>query len=261
VQVNGVPERPSPVRIELGCGDHKRPGFFGIDISGGREVDLVHDIEKDPLPFPSDSVDHVYSSHTFEHLEKAGSPIFTLREIVRVARHGATVEIWTPYGKSNDGLLLGHRNFYTEQHWQHICVLYDDFYLGAGIPGRFLWEKTQYVLNWGAMEELAEQGIPIELALKYMYNVALEFGVFLKVDKTLTRAPNPQIPAREYCYQRGDLLTPVAVSRVSHAFIPPPPSVPGESAAEDLRVVLSRELRLRFPTLHSLAKAARGLLK
>ena len=49
----------------------------------------------------------------------------TLREIMRVAKDGATVEIWTPYGKSNDAFLLGHRNFYTETHWKHICFEYD----------------------------------------------------------------------------------------------------------------------------------------
>ena len=196
-----------PTQIELGCGSHKRAGFFGIDIAPGPEVDLVMDIERQPLPFPDASVDYIYSSHAFEHLEAPGSPIQTLREIVRVARHGATVEIWTPYGKSNDALLLGHRNFYTEAHWQHICYLYDSFYLGDG-PGRFVWERTQYVLWPDVLEELAALGIPLEFALTHLYNVALEFGVFLTVDKHATQALNPQHPMKVFGYSRTELLDP-----------------------------------------------------
>jgi len=104
-------------------------------LSPGPEVDRVLDIERERLPFADDSVEHLYSSHTFEHLTAPGSPIQTLREIMRVMRHGGVVEIWTPYGKSDDGLLFGHGVFYTEAHWKHICYMYDDFYLGQGTRG------------------------------------------------------------------------------------------------------------------------------
>jgi SAM-dependent methyltransferase len=193
---------PSPTHVELGCGQHKRTGFFGIDNQAGPQVDLVLDIERDRLPFPDSSVEYFYSSHMFEHLEKPGSPIQTLREIIRVAKHDAIVEIWTPYGKSNDALLLGHRNFYTETHWQHICFLYDDFYLGPA-PGRFFWERTQYVLWPTVMGQLRRMQVPIDFAIDHWFNIAVEFGVFLRVDKTRQRAQTPQEPTREYCRVRG----------------------------------------------------------
>jgi predicted SAM-dependent methyltransferase len=88
-------------------------GFYGIDIAAGPEVDLALDIERTPMPFPNGSVSDVYSGHAFEHLESPGSPIQTLREIMRICEHGGTAEIWTPYGKSNDALLFGHRVFYA----------------------------------------------------------------------------------------------------------------------------------------------------
>ena len=193
--------------MELGCGSHKRAGFFGIDIAAGPEVDLVLDIERNPLPFPDNSVSHIYSSHTFEHLEAPGSPIQTLKEIMRVSEHRATVEIWTPYGKSDDALLFGHRVFYTETHWKHICYEYDDFYLGAGTVGRFGWTRTEYVLRGGILETLRSMKLPIEFAVEHMMNIALEFGVFLEVDKTVRKAQSPQYPAREFCYERGKILT------------------------------------------------------
>ena len=193
-------------KVELGCGTHKRAGFYGIDIAPGPEVDLVLDVERNPLPFADGSVSYVYSSHTFEHLEAPGSPIQTLREIVRVCQDGAIVEIWTPYGKSNDALLFGHRVFYTETHWKHICFEYDDFYLGQNIPGRFNWLRTQYVLRRGVLEELKSLKIPVQFALEHMMNVALEFGVFLQVDKSARKAKAPQYPLQELCYERDNIL-------------------------------------------------------
>jgi hypothetical protein len=115
------------------------------------------------------------------------------------------VEIWTPYGKSNDALLIGHHNFYTEMHWEHICYAHDDFYLGSG-PGRFVWERTQYRLYPGILEDLSRLRLPLEFALKHMFNIAVEFGVFLRVDKTARQAERPQYPKQEVCYQRGELL-------------------------------------------------------
>jgi len=87
----------TPKNVELGCGSHKRAGFYGIDIAMGSEVDLVLDVERSPLPFPDDSVSHIYSSHAFEHLEAPGSPIQTLKEIRRVCAHGATESVMWRY--------------------------------------------------------------------------------------------------------------------------------------------------------------------
>src|SRR5262245_53292385 len=115
------------MNLDIGCGNHKRPGFVGVDIAPGGQVDHVLDIERDPLPFPDNSVDHVFANHTFEHIT---APQHILREIVRVCRHEALVEIWTPYLKSNDAFLLGHFSFYNEHIWKHICFEYDDFYFG-----------------------------------------------------------------------------------------------------------------------------------
>jgi SAM-dependent methyltransferase len=192
--------------LELGCGANKREGFFGIDIAPGPAVDLVLDIEREALPFADSSIERVYSSHTFEHLEAPGSPIQTLREIMRVAKHGAEVEIWTPFGKSDDALLFGHKVFYTETHWKHVCFEYDDFYFGENVPGRFIWRRTQYLIYPEILERLRELRIPLDFALTHMTNIALEFGVFLEVDKTALVAERPQIPVREFGYRRNQVV-------------------------------------------------------
>ena len=95
-------------RIDLGCGDKKREGFYGIDIYDGPAVDRVMNIEAERLPFEDGSIEYVFSSHMFEHLTYFP---FVLQEIFRVCKDGAVVEVWTPYGKSNDAFVIGHNLF------------------------------------------------------------------------------------------------------------------------------------------------------
>lgn len=185
-------------KIELGCGNHKRDGFFGIDMQNGPQVDLVLNIEKQRLPFKDDSILYIYSSHTFEHLSNF---CFVLQEILRVCKHGAIIEIWTPYGKSNDGLLFGHGTFFTETHFKHICYEYDRFYLGV-MKGFFQMEKIEYNLFPDIINILQKMNISLDFALEHMFNIALEWGVFMRANKHCDRAQGPQYPTRLFSYGR-----------------------------------------------------------
>lgn len=181
-------------QLELGCGRNKREGFFGIDILEAPCVDLVMDYENNPLPFENDSIDYVYSSHSFEHITRHPQ---VFRELLRICRHDATMEIWTPYGKSDDGMLFGHHTFFSESSFKHICYEYDRFYLGDQ-HGYFLWERSHYNLHPGILEGLRDTRISLDFALTHMFNVALEWGVFLRVKKDAPHAPGLQYPIREY---------------------------------------------------------------
>ena len=187
-------------KLELGCGANKREGFFGIDITHQPGVDLVLDLTKDNFPFPDNSIEYIYSNHMFEHL---GSHALIFREIFRVCRHDALVEIWTPYGKSNDGFLYGHTTFFTETHIKHLCFERDRFFLRDAY-GYFFWEEVHYDLFPGIIETLRSMNIPLEFALEHMFNIAMQWGVFLRVKKDAAMALGPQIPKRTYCYGRGN---------------------------------------------------------
>ena len=190
-------------RIELGCGDNKREGFYGLDIARSPVTDYVANFEKDPLPFPDDSIEQVYSNHTFEHL---GYWPNILREIVRVCKHDALVEVWTPYGPSRDAFVIGHRLFLNESHWKHICFQHDRHYLGEA-PGYLLWEETRYNLTPGILQQLQSMHVPIGFAIEHMFDIAFEWGVFLRVKKDLPKAPGPQRPVRFFCYGRDKTLS------------------------------------------------------
>ena len=119
--------------------------------------------------------------------------------MLRVCAHGAEIEIWTPYARSNEAFGYGHHVFLTEMHWQHICFEHDRMYLADG-HGYFEWTATEYALVPGMLTELARTGISLAFALEHMFNIAPEWGVFLRVRKDAARAPGPQRPLRSFSF-------------------------------------------------------------
>jgi SAM-dependent methyltransferase len=90
------PVAPAPsrqVRVDLGCGRVKLPGFIGVDRYPLPGVDVVADLDR-PLPFADDSVDLILASHSLEHVHDLSQVI---REIYRICKHHAQVCIIAPY--------------------------------------------------------------------------------------------------------------------------------------------------------------------
>ena len=80
--------------LDIGCGKHKWPGSVGLDIAPLDGVDIVHDLNSFPYPFPDDTFDLVRVIHVIEHIQSIPK---TMEEIHRVCRHGAEVDIETPH--------------------------------------------------------------------------------------------------------------------------------------------------------------------
>jgi SAM-dependent methyltransferase len=87
------PEVYPAVRVDLGCGKKKEPGFVGIDRFPLPGVDIVADMNKG-LPLADNSADYLVASHSLEHVDDL---IFTMQEIYRVCKHKALVCIVAPY--------------------------------------------------------------------------------------------------------------------------------------------------------------------
>lgn len=83
------------MKINLGAGDEKIDGFVTVDYDANSNPDYVCNLEKDPLPFPDNTVETVVAHHVFEHL---GEGFFhCLQEIYRVCKHGAFIDIKVPH--------------------------------------------------------------------------------------------------------------------------------------------------------------------
>lgn len=91
---------PSDERwLDVGCGPSKVPGALGLDIVPLEGVDIVHNLDETPWPFPDDSFDHIVCRHSLSHVDNL---VACMEEIHRIARHGAIVEIISPHYASDN---------------------------------------------------------------------------------------------------------------------------------------------------------------
>jgi len=91
------------MKLDLGCGTHKREGHVGVDISPDCGADIVHDLRVTPWPFADASVDEVHCAHFFEHLDGTERLRF-MEELFRILKPGATARVVTPYWTSMDAI-------------------------------------------------------------------------------------------------------------------------------------------------------------
>jgi SAM-dependent methyltransferase len=82
------------VHLHLGCGPKYLPGFVNIDANPLRKIDMWLDV-RSGLPFASQSVDSIYSTHMIEHLYPDELEEL-LAECARVLKPGAGVRLIVP---------------------------------------------------------------------------------------------------------------------------------------------------------------------
>jgi hypothetical protein len=87
------------VNLDLGCGDNKREGFYGIDIAKTAACDYQFDLTKTPWPIDDEVVDSIHCSHFFEHLDGAERIAF-MHECYRILKDGKQMVIIVPHWSS-----------------------------------------------------------------------------------------------------------------------------------------------------------------
>jgi hypothetical protein len=93
------------MRLNLGCGNDRRPGWVNVDRAGAGTPDQVWDLETFPWPWAEGSVDEVLLSHVLEHLGAASATyIGILKELYRVCRGGARITIAVPHPRHDNFL-------------------------------------------------------------------------------------------------------------------------------------------------------------
>lgn len=172
---------PEPVRIDLGCGGNKKPGFVGLDFVDAPGVDHVLDLTRDRYPFEDASVDEVFSAHFLEHID---APNHVFSEVGRIAKDGARVEFWTPYAFSDEASLYGHLHYLTEEEWLHFTLLHRDAHVQM-LGGRWLLHRIDFVVSPGTVDELRDNGVAVDFAVKYFKGVVVEFGVEIEFRRDL----------------------------------------------------------------------------
>jgi len=87
-------EARRPLRIDIGSGPRPRPGFYGLDREAAEGVDIVADLNQPLDLLPDNCAEHVFSSHSLEHIDDL---LLAVREIHRIVRPGGLVEIIAPH--------------------------------------------------------------------------------------------------------------------------------------------------------------------
>ncbi len=103
------------LKIDLGGGPRPKEGFINVD-RHAKPPEARCDFDAEPLPFADDVVIEAYSSHMLEHLV---NPVKLLREICRVCRLRATVEIRTPHWNSSMAMCDGHINTISDRQMRY----------------------------------------------------------------------------------------------------------------------------------------------
>lgn len=97
-------------KLNLGCGKKIKEGWVNLDSVDLSGVDVVHDIEKLPLPFGDGEFDEIICDNILEHVEY----IPVLRDLYRILKPGGQLKIRVPHFSSHTS--FGdptHRKFFS----------------------------------------------------------------------------------------------------------------------------------------------------
>ncbi len=93
------------MKLNLGCGFKKIPGFINVDKEARCEPDHVVDLEKFPWPWADNSITEVMAIHTLEHLGATPAIwIGVLKELWRVCTPDAQIHLAVPHPRHDNFL-------------------------------------------------------------------------------------------------------------------------------------------------------------
>jgi hypothetical protein len=105
---------------DIGCGSTKQvPSAIGVDSVPHPGVDIVSDLDADPLPFDDESLDHVFAVHVLEHLMRLPD---VMCELHRVLRPGGVLHVLAPHWRHVNAVAdPTHVRLIDVQTFKHFC--------------------------------------------------------------------------------------------------------------------------------------------
>ena len=140
-------------RLNVGCGKDIRAGWVNLDVTALPGVDVVHDIERLPLPFEDGEFDEIRCENVLEHVDYA--PV--LKELYRILRPAGLLKIRVPHFTSrNNWVDPTHRKSFSIETFDFFVKgsqaekdkgYYFDFCFGKMLSRRIKFLKRG--LFWG----------------------------------------------------------------------------------------------------------------
>ena len=161
-------------KLNLGCGAFPKAGFVNLDYRADVGAEVVHDLNKLPLPFDDNSFSYIEADHVLEHVD---NPFALIREMYRVVEHGGIIVIRVPHFS---------RGFSHPEHKRGFDVslpLYFNPTFKGGYEGvqlhlekmRFTWFAQRYLKKITLPRYMYWSGI----ALSSIFDVCANFSPFL----------------------------------------------------------------------------------
>ncbi len=142
--------------LNIGCGKTKIQGQVGVDrVKIDNFVDVVHDLDIIPYPFPDNYADEIHMYHVLEHLH---TPIKKMEELHRILKPGGILYLRVPHFSSMgaftdithvrpfgytsfDCFLEGnYHSFYTKARFQILKreIKYFGLYPNTGVYAQYI---------------------------------------------------------------------------------------------------------------------------
>jgi SAM-dependent methyltransferase len=121
--------------LNLGCGSaqYEAENVTNLDAFEICKPDVVHDLEKMPLPFEAETFDLVIANHILEHLHNWWA---CFNECARILKKNGILEVWSP-AMSSDSLFAFR---------DHVSVVSESGFYGIANlkrPATNAWAETQ----------------------------------------------------------------------------------------------------------------------
>ncbi len=135
--------------LDLGCGNDKLDGAFGVDWDESSDADLRWDLNNVPYPLPAGHFERVRMQDVLEHLDDIPR---VMREVWRLLAPGGIVEIRTPHYTS-------HYAYADPTHKHYYSLFSLDF---------FIEDSAFYRPSWGARFALVERRVELGRIHRWM---------------------------------------------------------------------------------------------
>lgn len=150
--------------LDVGCGTAKVNGAIGIDRVNLPGVDVVHDLNKFPWPFDSESFDAIYMNDIIEHLTDT---IRVMEECYRLLKSGGRVYIRVVYWNHKYAFSdPTHVKFFSDISFEFFTGKRRSYYTKA----RFKLEKLEYIYDWRAKKLLRSKEL-MNLLSHFLCNI------------------------------------------------------------------------------------------
>ena len=130
-------QEQSAKKLNIGCGVDIKKGWVNLDSIHIPGVDIVHDIEKVPLPFETQDFDKILAQDVLEHVDY----IPVLKDLHRIMKLGGILHIRVPHFTSKNNFVdPTHRRMFSINTW--------DFFIRAPATSKHIEKERAYYFDF-----------------------------------------------------------------------------------------------------------------